>query len=448
MKKGQQASSVSLFEHITSVYLILLASLFLLITETGGYQQIQETKFRWFLLLCGGYIILMWILVSQLSLIGAMKFSSPVSLLKKATPAQLCVVLYLLFTWVSALLSPCFPQSIIGVSRYEGALTITVYCMCFLLVSVYGRATASLLYVFSASTLLLSGLCIIQLHGLNPLGLYPPGYSYMDAGNAYLGAYLGTVGNVDLLAAYYCLAIPILWIALLRGTKRMRLFLLLPLLTSLYVACKMFVLAGLVGLVLGSAFSLPLLINGTIRKKQILAVLLALTALFCLSILYHFDIGDGFLHELHAVLRNRATDLFGSGRIRIWRLVWKRIPQHLWFGTGPDTMANANIEAFSRYDVTLEKTLTTFVDVAHNEYLNILYHQGLLALLSYLAFLVCIFAKWVRCSKDNVCAALGFAVLCYVIQACFGFSMCMAAPYFWTVAALLERKSLCNEKGV
>lgn len=51
-------------------------------------------------------------------------------------------------------------------------------------------------------------LSLWQLAGGNPLGLYPNGLSYSDAGTAYSGAYLGTIGNTDLLAAVMCVAVP------------------------------------------------------------------------------------------------------------------------------------------------------------------------------------------------------------------------------------------------
>ena len=38
-------------------------------------------------------------------------------------------------------------------------------------------------------------ICLLQLAGVNALGLYPPGLGWADAGIGYPGAYLGLLGN-------------------------------------------------------------------------------------------------------------------------------------------------------------------------------------------------------------------------------------------------------------
>lgn len=117
------------------------------------------------------------------------------------------------------------------------------------------------------------------------------------------------------------------------------------------------------------------------------------------------------------------------------------MPEHLLFGTGPDTMLYSDIEAFSRYDEVLGGTIVARIDIAHNEYLNILYHQGILALASYLGALIAAAKKWVCGSgQDAVTAVLGTMLFCYSVQAFFGFSMIMTAPYFYLALALLDKR--------
>ena len=76
------------------------------------------------------------------------------------------------------------------------------------------------------------------------------------------------------------------------------------------------------------------------------------------------------------------------------------------------------------------------IDVAHNEYLNILFHQGLPALGCYLAMLAMLGWRWLH-TRSAAAAILGAGVLCYAVQALFGFSMCPSAPFFWAVLGLL-----------
>ena len=150
----------------------------------------------------------------------------------------------------------------------------------------------------------------------------------------------------------------------------------------------------------------------------------------------------GTVYELSQIMHGNWDEHFGSGRIYIWQQVLEQIPKNLWFGTGPDTMRAAGISGFSHYNSALGVELPYIVDTAHNEYLNILFHQGLFALLAYLSALVVSAYHWIKYSgKSGFAAACGGAVLCYCVQAFFGFSMCASAGLFWLVWALLERET-------
>lgn len=75
-------------------------------------------------------------------------------------------------------------------------------------------------------TALAAALCcavaLLQLCRVNVLGLYPEGLSFYDAGTRYTGEFLGTMGNTNLLAAWFCLVIPLLTVSALRsrGARR------------------------------------------------------------------------------------------------------------------------------------------------------------------------------------------------------------------------------------
>ena len=112
-------------------------------------------------------------------------------------------------------------------------------------------------------------------------------------------------------------------------------------------------------------------------------------------------------------------------------------------GKGADTMVLEEFTPFSRYYPALQKTVTTTIDVAHSEPLNILYHQGLLALLSYFGLLGCGIVSLIKKSKINDDTAFfGVAATGYFIQSFFGISMCITAPYFWIALGFL-----CSEKS-
>lgn len=419
-----------------------MSSLFLLYPGTQGFGEIAQAKYQMFLLLCGGYTALMLLLLAESALVSGKKHRSLKAVLKGMNWMQRFLALYLLFTWLSALLSPYFPETVIGVSRYEGALTISIYVVCFFLVRAYGRIDRVLITVFGAAVTLFDLLCIAQLYGGNPFTLYPVGYGYADAGVAYSGAYLGTIGNVDLVAAFFCLAIPAFWAAMLRSRDWQRWLLSVPLALSLFVLVKMNVLAGFVGILAGAAVSAVVIVSMSARARRAAAWSLAGFFALALAVLYCVDFG-GVFHELLSIMHGEISTTFGSGRIHIWEQVLSAVPEHFLFGTGPDTMLYGGLEAFTRYDEALGGTVVAQIDVAHNEYLNILYHQGIFAAMAYLGALVAAAKKWLRDSGRNaLVAVLGTMLLCYSIQAFFGFSMIMTAPYFYLTLALFDKSDV------
>lgn len=437
-----------LFVSVTTLYVYLLLTLYLFFCGTEGYQGITQGKFSMFCALCGGYILLMALLGVECALIGKGKLSSPAALLRRASWSQRFILVYLMLTWASALASPYWPETVAGVSRYEGALTITIYVLCFLLVSVFGRATARTLAVLWVSALAFGGLCLLQLAGLNPFSLYPEGYGYGDAYIAYPGAYLGTVGNVGLVAALLCVAIPILWVGVVRLEGRARLALLLPLAVLLIVLVRMWVLAGLVGVFGGGLLMAPVVLPLTPKRRRVLAGVLLAGGIACVGLIYLVDLPLSLLHEVHQLLHGHWDETFGSGRLYIWENVLRRVPQRLWLGTGPDTMLYAEIKPFTRYDERLGRMIVSQIDMAHNEYLNILFHQGVLALAAYVAALGSAAWRWVKRSPgDPVCAMLGGGILCCCVQGFFGFSMCITAPFFWLTLGLLENRLEKNRQG-
>ena len=434
-----------MFFGITSIFLILLMTVFLFYVGTKEYQGITDAKFSVFRIVCGGYIFLMGLLLIESIVVGEFRVGR--GLLKKMSITQKLVVCYILLTWISAIFSPYFPETIWGMTRFEGAMTISIYGICFILVSVFGEISKRLLFVLGTSVSLFCILCIIQLSGKNPMGLYPEGLTYFDGYIKYAGAYLGTIGNVDLVAAFLSLMIPLLWIGLLRLSEKWKFLLMIPLGLSLFVLLKMFVLAGLVAVFAGGLLTLPVIVTGSAKKKKFLAGIVCFLFTAVLGLVYLLDVGNGMLHEIHQILHGDFDGGFGSGRLHIWKSVLTEIPKHLLLGTGPDTMAYADFEAFTRYDVSLGKTIVTHIDIAHNEYLNILFHQGLPALVVYLVLLGALAVKWIRQSeKDAVTAMLGGATFCYCVQAFFGFSMIMTAPYFWVILGLLDKRTRWGDK--
>ena len=249
---------------LTSLYLCLMLTVFLLWPGTSGYAQIAEAKYRLFLWLTGGYCALSVLLWLELALIRRTAAFARPSL------AEWLLLGYLLCSLIACLLSPWREETWLGGARHEGLLTIALYVLSFCLVRRFARPAAWMLDVLGAAITLFCAVAVLQLLGKNPFGLYPAGLTYYDAGKAYSGEYIATAGNAGFAAAILCTAIP----ALLFGAWRLRRWhLLVPAALGLAVAVWMNVSAGLAGLAGSILLTLPLALpKGRARKSAAFAV--------------------------------------------------------------------------------------------------------------------------------------------------------------------------------
>lgn len=423
---------------LTFWYSVLLLTVFLLCFGSQGYQAISQFKFKVFLCINVLYFAAMVFLTMDELLTGQLKNCTLSSLWRSAGWPQRLAVIYLGFTWLSAVCSPWWPATVLGISRFEGSLSITIYCLSFLLVSTYGQQDRRLLAVLGGSVTLFCLLCLVQMTGFNPFGLYPAGYGYADAGRAYNGAYLGTIGNVDLVAAFLALVIPVFLYALIRLSGRLKWSLLLPLTLAVVVLVHISVLSGLVGAGTGCLLSLPVAGVRSNKARCSLALLVVCVILGGLAVVFLMDFGGELAHQTHMLLRGQADYSFGSGRLYIWTQVIERVPERPFLGAGPDTMLCAQFTPFTRYDPELGCTITAQIDTAHNEYLNILYHQGIPSLVAYIGVLAVLVVGWLHISPEDTGAAiLGSGVLGYCVQAFFGISCPLSAPFFWLALGML-----------
>lgn len=421
---------------LTHAYIACMLTIYLLWPGIEGYEAITQAKCTLFFLLSGSYLVL---LAAVVLLSGRPEHPQPLS------AAARRLLIYGAFTLVSCLLSKYPAVAFGGGSRREGFVTIAVYLALFFAVSRYARPGRWMLYLSGASVSVFCIICLLQLAGFNPFYLYPGQLDYYDAGISYSGQFLGTVGNAGFAAALLCLALPAFVCALVRLDGRRRFYLLIP--TALCIATLLWmrISAGIVGILGTVLIALPV----CTRSNQIRrAIVIAEAALCTAALLAIYALGSrlsGTLYEFSELLHGRADLSFGSGRLMIWRECLSLFIRRPLFGGGADTLLLYFDEQFTRYNAATGETIRASIDAAHNEYLNILVNQGLLALLSYLAALVSSLLRWMRSARRIVPAAIcGCAVVGYSIAAFFGISMCICTPYFILSWALLER-TLCKE---
>ena len=425
--------------HLSNAYIAVLLTAFLLYPGSG-YQTITLEKWRLYLWLTGAYVATILLLRLELTIVGETPAPTPCRVWRALPLSHKLLLGYLFATVLSAILSKYRTTAIWGSGRCEGLVAIALYCMSFILVSVYTEPKRWMLWLFAAAVSINCVICLIQFAGYNPFHLYPEGMNYYDANKQYAGEFLGTIGNVDILSAVLSLSIPAFWSAFLRLTgDRRRFLLLIPLVLCLVVLLKAFVSGGILGVGGALVISVPVMLDGKVARKRATVVVACGIVLLAVSVYLFGGSMGGFLYEASELMHGHWNDDFGSGRLYIWRNVLQLVPEHPLFGGGPDTLGLRTDAAFERYDETLDLLIHSSIDTAHNEYLNILVNQGAIALAFYLAALAASAVRWVRHSTENpVVAISGCAILGYCIQAFFGISSPISTPFFWMALAFLN----------
>ena len=360
---------------------------------------------------------------------------------------QAAALCYLFWTLLSACFSPYGADAWYNEKAHETAVTILLYILMYLCLarsdSFHPHAKRALLIALSCFAFV----SLLQLFGLNPFGLYPNNWNYYDGyGKQYTGAFLGTMGNVDLVSVFLCTAIPILLIYAWKGESSCRWWALGLAGVCLAILLWMHVLCGIVGLAMGLTVCCCVLLPKTKNQRLIWVGAVLALGLAALGILWVWDPPVNFLHEIHEILHGNLSDRFGTGRIFIWRQMLERIPDRLLLGTGPDTVRLTGLEPFRRYDEAGTLVAQASLTDAHCFPLHILYCQGLPAMLSWLVMVGLALRRWWKHRDDPVAAALGAGLLCWVCAMLFCLTSVILQPWFWLLLGLMESRTRLSDR--
>lgn len=406
----------------------------------GGYTGLTASKF-WFITV----VTMCWIIATVIA-------AAHTRTGFRMTADKWVMILLLAVAAVSAVLSP-YPEHVwMGSGRYNGLLSLLLYGIIYLGVSAYGRPGNAHLAVFILALAICSIVGILQLLGYNPLSLYPGDWNYYDKGIRYSGEFLGNVGNVDLYGALLCIGIPAALAVSLYGTGKIARWILLPAFLCLFIGFHMDVKATLLGLLAGF---LLMTVQAVRRRRdldhrRLLLVLFTVLLAGCLGFLIRF--GEGEIHvavreteetvtagepsELERILRGEWSDDMGSSRIGIWRRLLATVPEHLWIGTGPGTVADRADMVFERYVPETGQTLRARVDNAHNEFLEYLVCEGIFGLVLYLLLMILTIVRLCR-GQDRRALLFLPGLTAYWIQSFFGLGRILVLPavfVFWGLA--------------
>ena len=386
------------------------------------------------------------------------------------------------------------PAVWLGAIRHEGLQTHLFYALIFLCMSFVRPHLSTLLRLASAALLVFFVVVVMQYADLNPLRLFP---GQLSVRTNY--EFQGTIGNIDMVSGYLCLTVPLLLggfvllekpdpllllaglcgvmeqlmievqsglIALMGGMGLLAILLLMRpdmrwRILTVYggvlalVSVRMLLgfpwLEGTADVVFPYAFSpeklLPALAGGLcwitavfLHRKPgravsgwttlLLAVIVILLCLLAVSLLPLTEDAGG-LWELQQVLRGNPQDSFGSYRLGVWRHTLNFARYNPLFGSGPDTFLYVMRDYLAVNQLRLPETF----DNPHNEYLAILSNNGLPALLLYLTLMGSLIFCCIRARRRESLILAG-AVILFMVQGFFSFSICLVTPIFWAVCGM------------
>lgn len=294
---------------LTDIYICLMLAAFPLWTGFEGYTGITRAKFLFFAALTG-----LWLAALALC---ALKYRSR---LRRPRGFALCVLAFMAAACLSAAFSGNFHHALLGGNRYDGLVTLLLYGCIALGVSRWGQRLGLYVNLIALAAGLCALVCFLQLLRVNVLGLFPEGLDFYDAGTRYSGEFLGTIGNTNLLAGWFCLVIPLLTLSALRAKGVRRWLLLLPAAGCLALLIVIDAQSGLAGCLGCLLIVSPYYVNYAGRRKAALALGVAILALCIASFasVYLWPPEGGTLWELSEILHGRAQDGFGSSRVAIW----------------------------------------------------------------------------------------------------------------------------------
>lgn len=402
-----------------------LVTVFCLFLPYGGYERMMEGKYLCFLALALGYLAAMAVLAP---VEGRRALPRPAGEARVMTCAAAA---YLGLSALSALCSPYGAQTLLGGTRREGLVTLTLYAALFFCFSRYLCADTRLLCLGAAAAALNAALVIAQTAGGNPFGLYPAGLGYHDGDVAYAGFFAGTSGNADFTAFLLALALCVSAAAVVR----LRLWALLPACAvTAWALARLGVATAAAGLACAAVWGLALLVP---RKRRVMLLFSCLLTAAALIFVWRYDGGSQTLTEASRLLHGEWDGGFGSGRVAIWRECLTLARQRPLLGGGPDTMWLRGVEPF----VWHRDGVATPVDItaAHNEYLGILVNQGIFALAAYLALLGAALVRCFRRAEEPKYALCGAGLLCYAAMALFSVSTCITAFCVWMLLAVVHK---------
>ena len=470
-------------ETVTDGYIFLMLLVYCLWCP-DGFTNVEQPKFIFF-----AAVTLLWLV-----LLVSISFEEglPTGFF---TPARIAALVFAAVCLLSAAFSPFdFSEVIIG-HRYTGLLTQLLLAAILLGVSRFGHCKDLHFIAFGASITLLGAVSIVQKLGVNIFGLYPEGTTHFN-----YPSFLGTIGNIDTLAAPVSIAIPLfLGLFVKREAPYDKLYLI-----PLFFGSMLLTMGGAESAMVGVAAVSVIAPAILIRSMKDLRRTLCGAALALTGVTLGSTMGVGVSNGVRVFRFSFGTlTALGLGLAAVfgaafWLLRFVRIEPSgrvfrnvfivvaavcviggltaIWFWPGKSgTLYEASQilhghfedsyggERIGIWRITLTnvpespmlgggpgtlylRTVAVLSNdsvarLAHNAYLQYLVDTGILGLLSYLAVIVAAIFVRPRDQWKPVRVGLILAALSYAAQDFFNLGVPVVSPLFWIMLGLLQAET-------
>ena len=275
---------------ITELYIVIMIILFPLIVDSTGFFKILECKYKYFLIIGTLYFITNFITILYFSIFKDVNIFKEFKLKK----IHLAAILFWGINILSTLLSPFlkYYNLMIGTGRAEGLLTISFYILIFLNITLFGNFSKKQIRYFSISSIFFSLICILQYIGFNPLNMYQDGIGTHNV------SFIGTIGNIAFVSAYYTIVLTIsmaAYIFIEDNTKFEKIVYMLSICMGFFIFEILDILSGAVAFLGILILFIPFIITNSKRLSKILVVgaliLLGYFINLFINPVYHYDLG-------------------------------------------------------------------------------------------------------------------------------------------------------------
>lgn len=199
---------------LTEIYIFAIIIVFPLCVDSTGFFRILECKYRTFQIIAFTYLALSLIILIYFYIFHKIKLLKNL----KLTKAQMCVIAFWLINLISCMFSPYLNKYnlLVGVGRGEGLINITLYCLSFLAITMFGKFHKRYILYFSISSILLNTIAILQYIGFNPFNMYQDGIGTHNV------SFMTTIGNIDFISAMYCILLTISVVAFILLDEKLK----------------------------------------------------------------------------------------------------------------------------------------------------------------------------------------------------------------------------------